>query len=192
MTDAADAVHAEKLHRLREAMGVFQDLGALEAAAEELESAGFDQSLLSLLAEEEVMNSLADDSREGIETLEDNPTVGRIGFRTLPELGDAEGVLMGLPLYVGACIGIGTAITASGSLTETIIAAVVGGGLGGAAGAIFARRLDLRYRRYLKRQINKGGVLLWVRMLNDIQENRACEILRRHGARDVHIHEFKS
>jgi hypothetical protein len=37
-------------------------------------------------------------------------------------------------------------------------------------------------------QIDRGGLLLWVRLWNAEDEGRAIEILGRHSAREVHVH----
>jgi hypothetical protein len=43
----------------------------------------------------------------------------------------------------------------------------------------------------IEAQINKGGLLLWVRTCDADREARATAILRKHGADDVHVHSFE-
>ncbi len=42
----------------------------------------------------------------------------------------------------------------------------------------------------MREQLERGGVLLWVRLPDAAAEPRALDILRRHSAHDVHVHEF--
>jgi hypothetical protein len=67
-------------------------------------------------------------------------------------------------------------------------AAVAGGGAGGALGAILARVVGKSHAARLETQVERGGLLLWVRTPDAGHEQRAIDILKQHGAEDVHVH----
>ncbi|MBM3488483.1 MAG: hypothetical protein FJX67_17945 [Alphaproteobacteria bacterium] len=82
-----------------------------------------------------------------------------------------------------------SAIVASGgTLAGAIVAAGLAGGSGGLFGSALARFLEDRHVDYLRDQLDRGGILLWVRCRDQAHEVRACGILAAHSAHHVHIH----
>ena len=64
---------------------------------------------------------------------------------------------------------------------------VAGAGLGAVlAGAVIRRRAE-----QVKEQLAEGGMVLWVSLGDADAERRALQILRKAGARDIHVHEFE-
>ena len=57
-------------------------------------------------------------------------------------------------------------------------------------GPLFARRIGKDHAKYLERHLAHGGLLLWVRTSDAEREKTALEILRRHSAEDVHLHQL--
>ena len=41
-----------------------------------------------------------------------------------------------------------------------------------------------------QKQLDRGGLLLWLRAWNEANESTASAILRKHAGSDVHIHDF--
>ena len=75
-----------------------------------------------------------------------------------------------------------------GTLAAGITAAVLAGGAGGLIGSILARWVGDHHAHYLQEQMDRGGLLLWVRTWDAEGERRAVEILRKHSGGDVHVH----
>jgi hypothetical protein len=50
--------------------------------------------------------------------------------------------------------------------------------------------MDKRHADWLQEQLDRGGVLLWVRTPGEAEERKALDILTRYSAHDVHIHEI--
>src|SRR5690606_19928515 len=96
-------------------------------------------------------------------------------------IGDAEGALIGAPLYVAAIAAIGTVVASGGSLLAIIVGAVAAGGAGGALGGVFAKLLGDHHARYLQDQLKHGGLVLWVRTWDVADEERAVAILTKHS-----------
>jgi hypothetical protein len=176
--------------RLRQAVGVFDAAEALQEAADELESHGFDRADLSLLAGEHAVQAKLGHLYERVEDLEDDPDAPQTFFVSTESVGDAEGGLIGGLLYVGACAAAGAAVATGGPLAAVIGAAAVGGGAGGVIGGILAGLVGKHHADYLQNQLEHGGLLLWVDVRDAEHEKRALEILGKHSAHDVHVHEI--
>jgi len=82
-------------------------------------------------------------------------------------------------------------VASGGTLLATILAASVVGTAGCLIGTVLAQWIQHDYTAYLQDQIDRGGLLLWVHVRDRAQESRALQILRRHSAHDVHVHELK-
>ena len=63
-------------------------------------------------------------------------------------------------------------------------------GAGGLIGSTLAKMLDRHHADQLGAQLEKGGLLLWVRTPDDEQERKAVKILKRHSADDIHLHDL--
>ncbi len=96
----------------------------------------------------------------------------------------------GLTVATGgaAAVATGAAVAAAGG------AGAVGALLGRVAGeeqrALLGRVAGEEQQHFMREQLERGGVLLWVRLPDAAAEPRALDILRRHSAHDVHVHEF--
>jgi hypothetical protein len=187
-----DTRNTDQTSTLREAVGVFHDPASLQAAIDELLSSGFDRAELSLLAAEHTIEAkLAHRYRKVVE-LEDDPRVPRTAYVSLESIGDAEGGLIGGLVYIGAVIAGGAVVASGGTLAGAFLAAAMAGGAGGLFGSGLARLIDYYHADYLQRQLEKGGLLLWVRTRDTAHEQRARDILERHSGEDVHVHELSA
>ncbi len=173
---------------VREVVGVFDDVNMLENAAQGLMSHGFDRNLLSLLANEEAVNSHYKGRMVRVDQLEDDPTVPRIAYIDRDTLGVGQGALIGGLFYLGAMAATGAVLVSGGALLPALGAMVAGGLGGGALGGLLANRLGAETGEKLTHEVDRGGLLLWVRVDDDAGETRAIEIMREAGAHDVHAH----
>ncbi|MFP4003732.1 MAG: hypothetical protein ACLFV8_08155 [Alphaproteobacteria bacterium] len=179
---------AQEIHMIREAVGYFETAEALEAAADELESSGFDRAEISLLAAEHAVEEKLGHKYRRVTEIEDEPDVARCCYVSRESIGAAEGSLIGAPLYVAAGTAAGVIIATGGTMAAAIIGAALAGGAGGLIGGILARLVGDRHARHLQEQLAHGGLLLWVRTRDAEHERRAVEILKRHSGHDVHVH----
>jgi len=175
---------------IREAVAVFDDEKALEAAIDELSSTGFDRAEISLLAATDTVEQTLGHRFRKVAELEDDAAVPRTFYVSKEAIGDAEGALIGGLLYVGALAAAGAVVATGGALAAAITAAALAGGTGGLIGATLAKLLGDHHARYLQDQLDRGGLLLWVHLRDQAHEERATGILRRHSGRDVHVHDL--
>jgi outer membrane lipoprotein SlyB len=176
----------------REAVGVFHEPDSLQEAIDELLSSGFDRAEISLLASEHAIETKLSHRYRKVAELEDDPRVPRTAYVSLESIGDAEGGLIGGLMYLGAVAAGGAAVASGGTLAGAFLAAAMAGGAGGLFGSALARLIDFHHADYLQRQLDKGGLLLWVHARDTEHEQRAKRILERHSGEDVHVHELSA
>ena len=175
---------------MTEAVAVFHDVESFEAAIDNLLAAGFDHADINVLAHEDTIASKLGPTHKSTAEFEDDPEVPRIGYIPNETIGNAEGAVIGPGVYVPAMFG-GLAVAASGgTLLGVFVAAAVAGGAGGLIAAALARYIGHEHAKHLDQHLHHGGLLLWVRTRDAECEERALEILRRHSANDVHLHQI--
>lgn len=173
---------------IKEAVAVFDSEEEMLDVIDELGCVGIDHSEITVMPSVEDVEKQIGHPLNSVEETEDDPDIVRaIPFDTV-SLGDAMGVLIAIPAYLGA---IGMAI-ASAVIVDSyaIIALLVAGG--GAVGAIIgyfmAKMLKMSHKRLIKKQLEKGGLVLWVHLRDKEHEQHVTDILSHHKVHDVHIH----
>jgi outer membrane lipoprotein SlyB len=177
---------------LREAVGVFHNPDSLQEAIDELLSSGFDRAELSLLAGEHAVEENLGHRYRKVGELEDDPRVPRTAYVSLESIGDAEGGLIGGLMYIGAVVAGGAAVASGGTLAGAFLAAAMAGSAGGLLGSALAKLIDYHHADYLQRQLDKGGLVLWVHVCDPEHEERAKRILERRSGEDVHVHDLSA
>jgi hypothetical protein len=175
---------------VREAVGVFHDELSLERAIDELLVCGFDRADVSLLAGHEAVERALGHQYQRVTDLEDDPNVPRLAYADIHSRNGGKGSLIGALAYVGAIAASGMVVASGGTLALAIAAAAMAGGGGGAVGAYLARNMEARHAKWLKEQLDEGGLLLWVRIEDEKEERCALGALKRQSAEDVHVHEL--
>lgn len=182
----------DKAETIREAVGVFHAAADMEAAIEELEENGFDRAEISLLAGEEAVRLKLGHRYYDAKSIEDDPNVPRAAFVSTESIGDAEGALLGGLFYVGAIAAAGAVVASGGSLGAALLATAAGGGSAGLIGGLLARYVGKHHADHLQGQLERGGLVVWVRTRDEAHEHRAVDILKRNNADDVHLHSIEA
>jgi hypothetical protein len=167
-----------------EVVGVFDDVDSFQRAIDALLTAGFDRAEISLLAGEHAVEEKLGHAFRKVTDLEDDASVPRAAYISTETRGDAEGGLIGGLVYIGAVAAAGAIVATGGTLAAAIGAAAMAGGAGALIGSVLADLVGRHHAQYLQEQLDRGGLLLWVRTWNDENERRAMEILSRHSAHD--------
>jgi hypothetical protein len=173
---------------VREAVGVFHDEATLQSAVDELLIAGFDRSYLSLVAGHRAVEEKLGHMYEKVADLEDHPAAPYQAYVGSDSRAEAKGAVIGGLAYVGAVAAVGAIVATGGTIAAALIGAAAASGAGGLVGAALARFIDRHHAEYLQEQLDRGGLLLWVRTPDEEHEKRATEVLTRHSAEDVHVH----
>ena len=180
----------DKIQRIREAVAVFNDVDSFQDALDDLQTHGFSRRHISVLADAGTVEKKLGHIYRRVEEEEDNPKAPRTIFVPLESIGEAEGALIGFPLYVAAVAATAIVVASGGTLLTAIMAATGAGAGGALIGNIFAGMVAKHHADYIQNQIDHGGLLLWVNLPDKAHEKRAVEILSKHSAHDVHVHEI--
>jgi hypothetical protein len=175
---------------VREAVGVFADPGALEAAVDELGISGFDRATLSVLASDEKVKERVGHLYRKVVEIEDDRQAPLTGLVSTDSRMEGEAAAVGIPCYIGA-VGAVALVATGGALAVTIAAMIAGGAVGAGLGALLARAIAHQHTDHVLQQLAQGGMALWVRVRDDAAERTALQILTKAGARDVHVHEIQ-
>jgi hypothetical protein len=159
------------------AYGIFKDRLAVENAVDQLKSAGYRNTDISVLFPYNEGNK-----DFAIEKDTKAPEGATTGAGTGAILGGALGWLAGIGSL--AIPGVGPLI-AAGPIMAALAGAGVGGTLGGIAGALVGMGIpEYEAKRYQGR-VEKGGILLSVHCDDSEWTSKARNILENSGAEDV-------
>jgi hypothetical protein len=175
---------------VREAVGVFHDARSMQAAVDELLLNGFDRSFISMMATGETVERELSERYRRAEDIADDPTAPHVAYVGVDSPVTGQGAAAAGLAYIGACAAAAGVVASGGALALAIATAAVAGVSGGAIGAGLARYIAGQHARRLQEQLGRGGILLWVRTIDEGCEQLACEILERNGATSVHVHDL--
>lgn len=175
--------------RIREAVAVFDDPAALQRAVDDLTIAGFERRELSLMAGDATLKERLGYVPPDIDALKHDPAIPRQSYVAPEDEGNAQGVAIGVPAYVGAVLASGAVLATGGTaLAAAAVAAAAGVGAG-ALGGVLASWFSDKRSEPLRQHMDKGGILLWVHLADAGHEERALAILARHTPHPVEVHE---
>jgi hypothetical protein len=177
--------------RTREVTGVFHSKKALELAAQDLLLAGVDRADIDISASNDELRRRLNYQAIPPPDLADLPTAPRQPFTGGDDLIGGEAV-------AGSVAGCAVAVIVAALLVAWGLSPLPAGiiavlcGLAAAAIAVFRVRRRLLHERYLGLEniAEWNGLVMWVRVRSPEMEAAAQEILLRHGAEAVHIHEI--
>jgi hypothetical protein len=184
MTTGRDHTAEPTVH---EAVGLFDDPEKLHAAISELVRAGVDRADISLLARDEEAERALE--RESTKDLAEDPGAPRESPITDTDVRQGRTLATSLGAVIAAFAASGVTVLTGGAAAAAIAAAVAAGGGIGFVGAALGKVAGEERARFLREQIDRGGILLWVRIKDSNAERRIQEILARHGAAAVHAHD---
>ena len=173
--------------KVREAVAVFDDVSSLESAVDDLRAAGFAKDQISLLAGHETVEQTLGHMYQRVEELEDDPAAPRTAFVSGKSMDARENRLLGSLTILPTMIAAGTVVATAGAVAAAVVATAVAGAL---LGTVFAHWMDRRHADWLQEQLDRGGILIWVRTPTEEDERKALAVLTRYSAHDVHIHEI--
>lgn len=150
-----------------EVVGRFAAREPFKSAVEALIAKGFERADLSVLDTHKSLSASKGSREAWIETLDG---------------------LVGEVKYLGPLTAAGLILLASGPV-GLAVAGAIATGLGGMA--LYELLDEIRATPHAKefaKALENGAVLLWVRADRPERQRIAADILRSHGAADVHIH----
>lgn len=169
----------------REAVAVLDDLVSLEKTVEDLRAAGFAEEDISLLAGHATVESKLGRMYERVEEMEDDPAAPRTAFVSSKDFSRREGMVIASLTYLPTLIAAGTVVASAGAVAAAIAGVAVAGA---SIATLLTRWMDKRHADWLEEQLDRGGILVWVRTPDTAAERKALEVLGRYSAHDIHVH----
>ncbi|MCW2235903.1 general stress protein [Azospirillum canadense] len=176
---------------VREAVGIFSSRDALQKAIDELSLAGFQRHELSVLANDQTIRDHLGHVPDRVEDVAHDPNAPRQSYISPEDTGSAKGVAVGFPAYVGAILATGAVLATGGTALAAAAAAAAAGVGGGALGSVMSQWLTDKRNEPMLQHLDKGGILLWVNLADAERERLAKEIMARHAAQPVEVHEVR-
>jgi hypothetical protein len=178
--------------RTREVTGVFRSRKALIDAADDLLAAGFDRADIDVSAPFDELQRRGNYQSIPPADLADNPAAAR---RPLIDQGDVlitDAVAGSLAGCIGAvAMAYFLIIRGMAPLSVGIFSVLTGIVVGGVAVLVVRRRMQRERIQGLEKLAEAHGLLIWVRVHSPEKEAEAQELLARHGAEALHVHEIE-
>ena len=173
---------------IQEVVGVFSSAEDLQDTIRDLEGTAFPRQDISVMgSRDELVEAFGEKTVNPLMAMDDDSTPREAPARPEEETIGAA-ALVGIPAYVGA---MGLALASGAVAFPAIIgAAIIGGIGGGSVGVVLNKLFGTRATRHIEEQIQKGGLLLWVRAPDEKRQSLAMQIMRNHNAHDVHVADF--
>lgn len=172
--------------KVHEIGALFDDPERLEAAIGELESAGVDRARLSVLAREVEQSPPPPD----MQSIEEDPALPREPPTTKTDVRQGRVLATSIGAAFAALAASGVTIMTGGAAAAAIAAAALAGGGVGLIGATAGTAAEERREDFLRKQLDRGGILLWVKVHDRSEEPKITKILERYGATGVHAHDI--
>jgi hypothetical protein len=177
---------------IREMVGVFHAPAALEGAISDLTSAGVDRAEMSILAQDEVLAGEPVKVGASARQAADDPKTPRGAIYADTDIRQGRTLLTSMASVIAALAAGGAIVLTGGAALAALAAALGAGGGAGAIGALVGRQAGAAQQEFYAAQMARGGILLWVKITHPAQEARIRDILARHAATDVHVHDIRA
>lgn len=174
---------------LREAVARFDDSEKLEAAVSALQGQGFNRADISFMAHAGAMGEHVAGGYADMREAADDPQAQHETPTESTDVRQGRTLATSLAAVVAAFAAAGFTVATGGAAAVAAGVGAVAGLSAGAAGAVIGQKAGESERQFFEEQVERGGVLIWVHTRDAAAEARALDILRRHGAADVHLHE---
>jgi len=170
-----DKDKGEKGHK--SVFGIFDSRSALESTVDNLKTAGFRSTDISVLMP--TPESTKNFAHEKATKAPEGATTGATS-------GLAVGGVLGWLAGIGALAipGVGPFV-AAGPIVGAIAGAGIGGAVGGIAGALIGLGIPEYEAKRYETLVKEGGMLLSVHVDNSDFQDRAKDILKAGGAKDI-------
>ena len=176
----------------REVTGVFHSRKALIDAADDLLVAGFDRADIDVSAPLDELQRRLNYQSIPPADLADIPTAARQPLIDQGDVLTTDAVVGSLAGCIGAvAMAYFLIVRGMAPLSVGIVSVLTGLVVGGVAVLVVRRRLQRERVRGLEKLAEAHGLLIWVRVQSPEKEAEAQEILARHGAEAVHVHEIE-
>lgn len=166
-----------KVQVVCEAVGVFSDTNSLEETMTELQSAGIEHAEIGLLAGEHTVRQSLGHLYTDINKDSDEPNAPETAFVLKESIGDAAHAFIGAFYFTGATVAAGAIVATAGALGTALVAALAGVAAFAGIDVALAAVIDRSEVEHLREQVDRGHLLLFVRILDADRKAKVIKIL---------------
>lgn len=177
---------------IREAVGIFFGQQQLEEALQDLQESGFEHDEIGLLAGEHAIEKSLGELYSRVNTYTDRSKAPETAFVKNESLGETFRSLSNGLVFTGASSAMGVAVVSAGIFGGAVVVAAAGAVAVAGVSALVGTMIHQSDAEYLEEQVDKGHLLLFVRVSSPEEERQAVEILSRHAAYDARVHEVRA
>ena len=123
-----------------------------------------------------------------VDDLADDPHTARTAFYAEENISIAKGAVIGGLMYIGVIMVTGLIIMGEGSVFSKIVMVALVAVSTTIIGVLLINMISNHREKHLKRQLKKGGLLLWVHLKDKSQKDMAIKVLQNNNARNAHLH----
>jgi hypothetical protein len=167
---------------IREAVGIYFDAKHLENAVRDLHANGFAHDEIGMLAGKFTVQEKLGHLYQEVNADLASPNAPDVAFVGREAVGDTVHAVIGSLFFAGAAVAGGAVVASAGILGGALSAAVATTGVFSGVAALLGKIIIQSDVEYLEEQVDTGHLLLFVRVRNPEQENKALQILGRDAA----------
>ena len=187
-TDARDEGNSSRIAPC-EVVGSFASPALLAGAVDQLVVAGVHRTAMSILGAKRQSDGDAVAGRHSAGDISDDASTILTAFATRLSPRQAQGISIAIPMEIGGFGAAWAVASAGGALLMAVGATLVGGAVGAGLGALLYYAVSRHHVDEIAGELADGGLVLWVRVDNDVTEERVLGVLRSCGAVSVHTHQ---
>ena len=161
-----------------EVVGIFNSIDEMDQAVDELFLHGFDQSTLSVLANEPFNKAY-----KKVDELVNNDNTPRSAFYAEENFAIAKGAAIGGFSCIGGMIAVILVNIKGWPISHALLIL----GMAIILGILLAEIIGHHHKDYIDDQLKKGGLLLWIHLRDKLLKDKAMWVLRNNHARNVHL-----
>lgn len=176
--------------RIREAVGVFRDLEGLRSAIEALHEVGFEDADFAVMTTARTLEQQLGHLYESVDHRASSGMPRRHVYTRRQDAAAVDAFFVDWFDSVGATPLVGTVVASSGPLATTLAAATAREGDGNDLNATLSHLFGQPHARNIADEIDRDGLLLWVRTSEPAQDRRAARVLLRQSGHHVRIHDL--
>lgn len=176
-------------HTLREVIGIFVDGAQIKAAIDDLTACGFEKDRLGLLASEYAVKSSLGELYTRTNVSHDPSKAPSMAFVEADSDGEMVQSGRGGLYFAGSTMALGAVVVSAAVLGGALLSALAGVAAVGALGSLAGSIISQSDAEYLEQEVEKGRLLLFVRVDDAGAEAQAEEILSRHAALDIRAYD---
>ena len=173
--------------QIQEVVAIFFDADSVERTVKDLLRYGIGKKQISVAAGEHAIRKILGDYYHEPTVDDAEPGAPKTAFVAKESVGDTVHGLFGGFFFTGTTLAAGALVATVGLLGSPLLTGIAAGAALGGIGAVSAAQADKNEAEYLREELDRGHLVLFVRLSGPEQEYQIFDILREHSAFEPHL-----